>query len=497
MLFSSVTFIFQFLPAVLVGFLVLQGLGFKTARLWWLVAASLAFYGWWNLAFVSLLILSMLGNFLLGLGLANRPSRALLIFGIAANLATLGYFKYANFFLENIGGALGFDTVHQSITLPLAISFFTFQQIAYLVDVHQGKTKDHNFVHYSLFISFFPQLIAGPIVHHKEMMPQFDRPDSLVISKENVLIGGAIFIIGLYKKVIFADGISVYADSVFGGVAMGTTPGLIEAWAGALAYTFQIYFDFSGYSDMAIGLARVFGIILPLNFHSPYKATNIVDFWRRWHITLSRFFRDYFYFPLGGNQKGWMRQGANLMAAMLVTGLWHGAGWTFIVWGGLHGLFVIVNHVWTFLRKGADPLPLGLVAARGLTFLAVVAGWVLFRAASFDDAAIMLSGMAGLNGLGQGADFILLGSAYPWFGVLLAICWFAPNTQEIFGRYEPAFDYYSTEKRAPLASAGVAGWLVRHKTHWLAPTLLVCAAASVLIVLAKGATMQNFIYMAF
>jgi alginate O-acetyltransferase complex protein AlgI len=497
MLFSSVTFIFQFLPVVLAGFLILQWLGFKTARMWWLVAASLGFYGWWNPPFVSLLILSMLGNFLLGLGLARRPNRLLLICGIGANLGALGYFKYANFFLVNIGGALGVETVPQNIILPLAISFFTFQQIAYLVDVHQGKAQDHNFIHYSLFISFFPQLIAGPIVHHKEVMPQFDRPGSLVINKENVLIGGAIFIIGLYKKVVFADGISIYADSAFNGVATGTEPGLIEAWAGALAYTFQIYFDFSGYSDMAIGLARIFGIILPLNFHSPYKATNIIDFWRRWHITLSRFFRDYVYFPLGGSRKGQMRQAVNIMITMLITGLWHGAGWSFIVWGGAHGILLMINHVWNSLRKSTTHSPLRLFAGRGLTFLTVVTGWVLFRAGSFDDSATMLSGMVGLNGLGQSADYILLSSAYPWFAGMLLICWFAPNTQEIFDRSEPAFDYDSTEKKTRLASVGVAGCLLRNRIYWLAPMLLVSMGGSILIVLAKGAAMQDFVYMVF
>jgi D-alanyl-lipoteichoic acid acyltransferase DltB (MBOAT superfamily) len=266
----------------------------------WLVAASLFFYGWWNPAYLGLILGSMLFNYAVGVTLLNNNSalkKGTLVFGISINLALLAYFKYANFFVDNINLAL--DTTYhlEHIFLPLAISFFTFQQVAYLVDAYKGETREHNFLHYCLFVTFFPQLIAGPIVHHKEMLPQFAKANTYILNHKNLAIGLTIFILGLFKKVVFADSIAGYATPVFDAAEVGVILTVAEAWMGALAYTMQLYFDFSGYSDMAIGLGYMFGIKLPLNFNSPYQSLNIIDFWRRWHMTLSRFLRDYLYIP--------------------------------------------------------------------------------------------------------------------------------------------------------------------------------------------------------
>ncbi|TVT47942.1 MAG: MBOAT family protein, partial [Sedimenticola thiotaurini] len=306
MLFNSYYFIFLFLPIVLaVYFLLLR----KDTEypIVWLVFASLFFYGWWNPVYLFLIIASMVINYALGWSLSDGSGmtpinrKRILVFGIALNLSALGYYKYAGFFIENIKTLITNDFSFEEILLPLAISFFTFQQIAYLVDAYRGITKEYRFIHYALFVTFFPQLIAGPIVHHKEMLPQFLRVTSFKKNIENFSIGITIFTIGLFKKSVLADNVAQYSTPVFDAAATGDSLSFFVAWGGAMAYTMQLYFDFSGYSDMAIGGARLFGIKLPLNFHSPYKATTIVEFWRRWHMTLSRFLRDYLYIPLGGN----------------------------------------------------------------------------------------------------------------------------------------------------------------------------------------------------
>ena len=289
------------------------------------------------------------------------------------------------------------------IVLPLAISFFTLQQITYLVDANSGETKEYNFLHYCLFVTFFPQLIAGPIVHHREMLPQFEQSSAYRFVQSNFASGTAIFLLGLFKKVVLADGVAVYATPVFNAAEAGAVLTFFEAWTGATAYTFQLYFDFSGYSDMAIGIARMFNINLPLNFNSPYKAVNITEFWRRWHMTLSRFLRDYLYIPLGGNRKGKTRRHVNLMITMLLGGLWHGAGWTFVAWGALHGFYLVVNHSWHALRRALNPNPRSYgIAGQALAWLitmnAVVVAWVFFRAESFNGAIAILEGMAGMNG---------------------------------------------------------------------------------------------------
>ena len=373
----------------------------------WLILASLCFYGWWDPFFVLLLILSVTFNFVIGCALQStcpKQFRGLLLgFGIVVDLAALGWFKYSFFILENLSALSGSSFSLPEIILPLGISFFTFQQIAYLVDCRRGKAKETNFLNYFLFVTFFPQLIAGPIVHHKEMMPQFMACSSERVFSPNIAIGLTIFAIGLFKKVVIADGLAEFVNPVFDRAAAGGSIDLVSAWGAALSYTFQLYFDFSAYSDMAIGIARMFGIRLPINFFSPYKSTSITDFWRRWHMTLSRFLRDYLYFPLGGNRLGYCRRYVNLMTVMVIGGLWHGAGWTFVFWGALHGLYLSINHAWSaaiqyFGLEKAQNSDAYKCIAWVVTFLSIVVGWVFFRAESFDAARLVFEGMIGRNG---------------------------------------------------------------------------------------------------
>lgn len=409
MLFNSVEFVFFFLPIVLLAYYLCSILVKKDeARYLVLVLCSLFFYGWWNYKYLLIIVASITFNYTLGTFLSRSdaaPKKKLILAGgIAANLFLLGYFKYTDFLLSTIAQIGGTDYVFQNIVLPLAISFFTFQQIAYLVDSYKSETREYNFIHYTLFVTFFPQLIAGPIVHHKEMMPQFQKRLASSETLKNIYLGAFFFSIGLFKKIVIADGISIYANNAFGAADSGLTLYVLDAWGGALAYTFQLYFDFSGYADMAIGAALMFGIKLPINFNSPYKSVNITEFWRRWHMTLSRFLRDYIYIPLGGNRKGSARKHTNLMITMLLGGLWHGAGWNFIIWGGLHGFYLVINHFWqTLSASSVKRLPKPLLSiyrffAWLLTFLAVVVAWVFFRAVTLDGAIIMLKGMFGLNG---------------------------------------------------------------------------------------------------
>ncbi len=301
-----------------------------------LILASLFFYAWWNPKFVLLLLASAGMNYFFGVRIARaRPSshaRHLLTAGVVLNLLCLGYFKYANFFIANYNALAGSQLAFVQVTLPLGISFYTFTQLAFLIDVYRGIAVEFRFPNYLLFVTYFPHLIAGPILHHKQMMPQFADRNTYRVRSKNLAIGLTFFCLGLLKKLYLADSLGAYADASFGASAHGSVS-FLTAWVGALAYTFQLYFDFSGYCDMAIGISWFFGIQLPINFNSPYKAPNIIDFWRRWHITLSNFLRDYVYISLGGNRKGKVRRHVNLMATMFIGGLWHGASWTFVVWG--------------------------------------------------------------------------------------------------------------------------------------------------------------------
>ena len=347
------------------------------------------------------------------LALGIRRGQVILALGIVFNIGLLAYFKYTNFVLDNVAVAAGMDIDFERVVLPIGISFFTFQQVAYLIDVYRREAFEHTLAKYSLFVCFFPQLIAGPIVHHREMMPQFGTQRRTDIASD-VSVGLTIFAIGLFKKVVIADTVAIQTSLIFDGAAVGLAPTLIDAWAGTIFYAFQIYFDFSGYSDMAIGLGRLFGIRLPMNFTSPYKATSIIDFWRRWHITLSRFLRDYLYIPLGGNKHGPARRYINVFVTMLLGGIWHGAGWTFFLWGSMHGLFIVINQLWRdhVKRTGAAAKPPGdrrmasrptpgwyALGCRALTFLLVLIAWVPFRAEGLEATLSVYAGMVGLNGI--------------------------------------------------------------------------------------------------
>lgn len=361
----------------------------------WLVFSSLFFYSWWNVLYLPLLLASMIINYLIGKKLGGKSTifvrKTILVLGIIFNVGFLGYYKYSDFFIKNVNDFFSTNMSLLNLALPLAISFFTFQQIAYLVDAYKKETKEYDFLNYALFVSFFPQLIAGPIVHHKEMMPQFESNRNKFINYRNIALGIFIFSIGLFKKVIIADTFAIWATDGFDNTEVLT---FIESWIVSLSYTFQLYFDFSGYTDMAIGIALLFNIVLPINFNSPYKALNIQDFWKRWHITLGRFLTKYLYIPLGGNQKGKRRTYINLFLVFLISGLWHGAGWTFIFWGMLHGIAMVVNRYWqTFNIK------MHSIVAWFITFNFVNAAWVFFRAETWADAINVLNAMIGLNGL--------------------------------------------------------------------------------------------------
>ncbi len=527
MLFNSHLFLFLFLPLVLLGFFAMARRQGPAAARAWLIAASAIFYAWWTfepaalaaawqaggslaalrelawqLRYVALLGALAAFTWLVGRSLAQRSSRALLAAGIAVLLLALGWFKYAGFVGAELVRLGGPDLGLAGIVLPLAISFFTFQKIAFLVDSNKGLTRGVRFGEFLLFVTFFPQLIAGPIVHWREVMPQWRLPETYRVHAENLAVGLTIFLIGLFKKAVLADGIAPHATPTFDAAAAGAAPDLLAAWSAALAYSFQLYFDFSGYSDMAIGAARLFGITLPLNFNSPYKATSIIDFWRRWHMTLSRFLRDYLYVALGGNRKGEARRFANLFITMLLGGLWHGAGWQFLLWGGLHGAYLMANHAWRAVA------PAALRAARwwrplawGLTFLAVVIAWVPFRAANLEAAQRMLAGMAGLNGVavpaalarllpqaealgvtvlpGGGSAFVL---AWLWIAALLAVSLACPNTQEIMGRMRPALDH-----------DGRTGWLAWRPSRGWAMATAVVATLGVLSL----AQVSEFLYFQF
>lgn len=391
MLFTSPAFVLGFLPVTLGGFWFFGRNGRTTLPLLWLFLASLSFYAWWRPVFVPLLIASIAANYILGTSIAravvlDRRERAqiLMVIGVTGNLLLLGWFKYAGFFFG----------VNSRTILPLGISFFTFQQIAFLVDAQRGIQSVTPPLAYASFVAFFPHLIAGPIVRAREIVPQLSRCGARGIQSGAFTAGCTIFLLGLAKKLVLADTFAHFADIGFDAAAHDGALTFFEAWYAALAYALQIYYDFSGYSDMAIGLARMFNVGFPLNFDSPYQATTIAEFWRRWHITLGNFLREYVYIPLGGNRRGESRRITNLMATMLLGGLWHGAGFTFVLWGGLHGLFLATHALW---RRTHITLP--KAPAWAITLLAVVIAWVPFRAVDMRTACAVWRGMAGLNGI--------------------------------------------------------------------------------------------------
>ncbi|MDG4576201.1 MAG: MBOAT family protein [Defluviicoccus sp.] len=470
MLFNSYFFIFCYLPVVFtVYYFFVLNSRLVCAKVF-LAMASIYFYGFFNASYVILLTLSIAFNFTVGHVIIgskhSHRKRLIMIFGICCNLLLLGYYKYWNFFLDNLA-LVGIDVTWPAIILPIGISFFTFTQIAYLVDAQQDKVSEHGLVDYVLFVTFFPHLIAGPILHHSEMMPQFTRRRQN-FRYSNIAVGTTIFVAGLFKKVVIADSLAVFATPVFAGADAGLPVTTVEAWTAAVAYTQQIYFDFSGYSDMAIGLARLFGIRFPLNFFSPHKAANIIDFWRRWHMTLSRFLLHYVYIPLGGNRRGKTRGAINLFLTMLIAGIWHGAGWTYVIWGAMHGVYLIVNRSWLGFRQAVAarrgrPLPqIPLPIAVLITFICVVFSRVVFRAGTVDGAMIMVQAMlfqgptfpgdveaytggaaALLKDLGVSfgaSQFVPLrdwGMMVATIAASLLLVWFVPNVEQIVGRYRP------------------------------------------------------------
>lgn len=442
MLFNSYDFILVFLPAVLAFVYLLRGFGRRWLELW-LILASLLFYAWWDVRYLPLLLGSVLVNYLGALFIERTRSRLALAAIIAFNLGLLGYYKYLGFFSRIVSDALAedpWDLTLLALILPLGISFYTFQQIGYQIDRFRGEERKHDFVDYVLFVTFFPQLIAGPIVRFTEFLPQM-RNLTERLGAKNLLVGLTIFSIGLFKKVIFADTFALYATPVFDTAATGVALDGQTAWLGVFAYTFQIYFDFSGYSDMAIGLGRMLGINLLLNFNAPYRSTSITEFWRRWHITLGRFLRDYLYFPLGGSRVLPFQQFVNLMIVMLLCGLWHGAAWTFVVWGGLHGLALAAHRLWLRLFPSHHARgPIWRAAAWSLTFSFVVVTWVFFRADNLETSLSMLQSMVSpasfattikIKNLGGEGGFT--GVGFGWAAIVFATIWVlvAPTTQEL------------------------------------------------------------------
>ncbi|MFL6608226.1 MAG: MBOAT family O-acyltransferase [Pseudomonas sp.] len=458
-LFNSYAFIFVFLPCSLILYYAAAKFG-PRAQVLILAIVSVVFYCGWDLRYLPLLLGSILCNFVIArmiLLSANRKglSKFFLILGIVVNLCALGYYKYADFFIENINDVFGYSFLMVNVILPLGISFFTFTQTAFLVDSYRGKSDEPDFIQYLSFVTYFPHLIAGPILHHHEIIPQFKR--GVALQACWIAPGLAMFSIGLAKKVIIADTFGSIAKPIFDSFAAGGQAlTMMDAWLGAISYTFQLYFDFSAYCDMAVGVSLMFGIYIPLNFNSPYKAASIIDFWRRWHMTLSKYLRDYIYIALGGNRLGNYRRFQNLMITMVVGGFWHGAGWTFIIWGALHGAYLIVNHFWRSLFNGSRETVVGRWAGRVLTFLCVVVAWVFFRSDSVTSALAMLNTMvsapAGLSlnveksvttiiipqaildaGFQVSANYVALAT----MAAGLCIVWMFRNTQELVFRSSP------------------------------------------------------------
>jgi alginate O-acetyltransferase complex protein AlgI len=522
MLFNSFQFIFIFLPVTLSGcFLLSKFCGAHIAQIW-LIAASLIFYASWNWFYLPLLLISITFNYIIAASMVRTEYRSvrirLLIVATIVDLAFLGYYKYANFLLNAVNATTGTDFLLPTILLPLGISFYTFQQLTLLADISRGDGKDLHFHHYSLFVIFFPHLIAGPIVHHAEMMPQFEKA-SYRFQWHNLAVGGSLFVMGLFKKAVLADGISSYVSPLY-STAMGTHLTLLYSWAAAFGFILQLYFDFSGYSEMANGLARMVGIKLPMNFNSPLKATSITEHWRRWHMTLTRFLTEYLYTPIvmtltrrrkakgkSGIAGSKVSIGAYFsllfipsVTTMSLAGLWHGAGYQFVVWGTLHGLYVGINQVWRLLRPrfwsntGSYNRIMGPIGFL-LTLFSVVIAIPFFRADSLSAATNIVTGMFLFNGIelpdviairlpGLGAGLAQLGIVFApssltnlmatwlWIAGLLCVALLLPNVMEILGEWEPVITSPSggAGDRLELL-AGLRRQLIwRPQTRWVVAT---------------------------
>lgn len=467
MLFNSYEFIFIFLPITLIVYFLLAKKRYIKSATGWLVFASLAFYSYWNIYYLPLLLVSILFNYNVGKKIEKTRRKRILIFGIAFNISLLAYFKYAGFFVSSINTAFVTAIPVPNIILPLGISFFTFTQTAYLVDAYRGETNGYSLLTYGLFVTIFPHLIAGPILYHKDMIPQFSNLKNFIVNYRNMAVGISMFSIGLFKKVVIADTLAPWVKLAFDNADQLS---FIEAWCGALAYTFQLYFDFSGYSEMAVGLGLMLNFKLPINFNSPYQATSVIEFWRRWHMTLSSFLKKYLYIPLGGNRYGESKKMRNLLVTMLLGGLWHGAGWTFVIWGGLHGCYLVINHQW---RKYGIALPKFLNWV--ITFVCVIVAWVFFRSNSIHDAWVITKKMGGvsnivlpINGTYEAKLGILknfgveFGTMVNWGGIkelcVLAVCFFMlmylKNTQERLVEFKPNWTW------AILLSIGISYILI-------------------------------------
>ncbi len=493
MFFHSAIFLFSFLPVVLAGFLLMEGRLFL--RQAWLLGASLVFYAVAN-PVALVLFLPLVGvNFGIGSRLMGpKGARWLLVVGVVGNLLVLGYFKYANFFVANLNAVLGAHFFLESVLLPLGLSFLIFMQIAWLVACSRREAVPCRLFEFLLYSSFFPQVVAGPIVYQRESLPQFRRVRTREERDVDLCVGATLFTMGLGKKVLIADTLAPWATQVFWAAGAGRPLSLTAAWIGALAYAFQLYFDFSGYSDMAIGTARVFGVKLPLNFDSPYKAVSISEFWRRWHMTLSRFLRDFVYIPLGGSRCSPARRSFNLFFTMVVGGFWHGAGWTFLFWGALHGGYLVVNHWWSSLCERRNVPGSWIFPGWGggiVTFLAVLVAWVFFRAANPGDAMRLLGSMVGGGEWHRAADPIfrksspeLLAAVHQWvgsvdiqlvqgiaLGLVAVFVWWLPNSQQVLAAYEPGLVTYGKSIRP--AGRGWPTW--KPSFIWLAATVVVFA----------------------
>jgi alginate O-acetyltransferase complex protein AlgI len=489
LLFNDPVFLFVYLPIVLAGYYAATRYRRPRLAIWWMLLASIVFYVYDDVArLLPLITGSVVFNYVVGALLRRRRSAPILAIGIAANLILLGYFKYAQFLVETVAAIAGLGAPTLAIVLPIGISFYTFTQIAFLVDVYRGHATGYRPVDYALFVTFFPHLVAGPILRHNETVPQFERAARQPVDSARIAAGWAWFSLGLAKKALLADGIAPYADAVFSAADRGEIIASSDAWIGTLAYSLQLYFDFSGYSDMAIGLAMISGIAFPLNFNSPYKATSLIDFWRRWHMTLSSLLRDYLYIPLGGNRRGEIRRHVNLMITMVLGGLWHGASWNFVVWGALHGAGLVVNNTCRTMLGGRGitvPARAGHIATLGFVVLA----WVPFRSETMASAVRVWEGLfafrfdGSVPGLPERLNGVPLtgghGVAYAWLAFVGLIALAAPNTQEILG--------------------GDRGWPAWWRIQWQ-PTPRWAVALGVLFGLAIARTLSqptSFLYFRF
>src|SRR5271166_2019188 len=456
MLFNSYPFVFLFLPLFMVGYQLMARSQMRDAVPAFIIIGSIAFYAWWNWHYVFLFLFSIAFNYSWGLALRGpgerrslaqeRLERWMLAIGIAVNVILLAYFKYRNFLADSVNTVAGTHFPLPAMFLPLAISFFTFEQITYLTGIHSGEVRDHDFLSYGLFISFFPHLIAGPIVRYQQINPQFNRNSKFGLRPENLVPGFMIFAIGLFKKVILADTFRAYVNPIFDS---SFSPAPLDAWGATLAFTRQVYFDFSGYTDMAVGLARLFNVEFPENFDSPYKTTSMTDLWRRWHMTLSFFLRDYVYIPLGGNRVGKLRHYFNLFSTMAIAGLWHGANWTFVLFGVLQGIVLSVNHYWHEQGYRLPPL-----AGWALTFATFATSLTLFRAQTVTRAAHLYASMFGLRPASIENPFPIGKHALVRIGLALLMVWLGPNRQAIM-KWEWHNDYLYAAAFAALAGVSL------------------------------------------